>query len=117
MSWSWITALPLAVAVGACADPPSSCPADEPAACPSQAPSYASDVAPLIQTYCTTQCHNPTGVASSRPLSTYNEVHARLTTVHSQLYQCVMPPAGAPTPTVTERVTLLSWFVCGAPNN
>ena len=96
---------------------PSSCPADQPMSCPSTVPSYATDVAPLFERYCTSQCHNPTGAASDQPLSTYADVHARALNVQTQIYQCRMPLPPATPPTLEERVTFLTWFVCGAPNN
>jgi len=37
--------------------------------------------------------------------------------VLTRIYGCVMPPASAPPLTPEERQTLLSWFVCGAPEN
>jgi hypothetical protein len=35
------------------------------------------------------------------------------------LYNCLMPPpdAGTSIPTETDRQTILTWFVCNAPNN
>jgi len=94
----------------------SSCPADEPSTCPSSVPSYAADVAPLIQHYCGS-CHSATGVASDQPLSTYADLKTRALNVKTQVYQCRMPMAPVEPPTLEERVTLLAWFVCGAPNN
>jgi hypothetical protein len=98
-------------------DPVANCPADQPAACPATVPSYAADIAPLIQTYCTTECHRPNGNASDQPLSTYTDLYTRRQDVKDQIYQCRMPMPPAPDPTDDERVTLLTWFVCGAPNN
>jgi hypothetical protein len=112
-------ALVLALAASACGtdDAVSSCPADEPAACPSTVPSYATDIAPLLERYCTSQCHNPGGAASDQPLSTYLDVRARELDVKTQIYQCRMPLPPVSPPTLGERVTLLTWFVCGSPNN
>jgi len=115
----WIIGATIAIAsVAACGTNggPSSCPADEPASCPSPAPSYASDVAPLIQQYCISGCHNPNG-SGSTVLASWADIHVRVTTVYDQIYQCKMPLAGSPEPTDAERVLLLSWFVCGSPNN
>ena len=110
----------LLVCVVACADspPPADCPADEPESCPAAGgPSYATDIAPLIMKYCTNECHNPSGSASDQPMSTYHDLQLRAGDAHGQLYDCKMPMAPAPDPTLAERVTLLTWFVCGAPNN
>ena len=115
MTTTWIIALALGSA--ACTDPaPSSCPADEPTSCPSPAPSYANEVAPLIEHYCV-QCHSAGGMASDQPLSSYAALAQRALDANTQLYQCRMPQAPVDPPTLDERVTLLAWFVCGAPNN
>ncbi|HUJ56892.1 MAG TPA: hypothetical protein VLX92_00210 [Kofleriaceae bacterium] len=93
------------------------CPADQPKTCPSPAPSYANDIAPLIQQYCAvSSCHAPGGSSADQPLSTYADLYARRVDAQNQLYQCKMPYA-PPDPTLDERVKLLGWFVCGAPNN
>ena len=100
----------------ACTTNEASCPADEPASCPSPVPSYANDIAPLIQRYCVGPCHYPGGPGSTA-IATWSDIEGRVTTVHEQIYQCLMPMPGNPKPTEEERVTLLTWFVCGAPNN
>jgi hypothetical protein len=92
------------------------CPRDTPSSCPMPAPSYATDVAPILETYCN-DCHSPTGQAPDRPLQTYAEVFSRRTTVLSEVAGCVMPPPDFPQPTEAERVTLLGWLACSAPNN
>jgi hypothetical protein len=92
------------------------CPQDLPPDCPSTPPSYAHDVAPLIQAHCLA-CHAPGGQSADKPLGTYNAVFSRRGEVLNQVYACVMPPAGQPSLSSTERQTLLSWLVCGAPNN
>lgn len=113
--------LVLALVLVACggSDDASSCPADEPAACPgSGVPSYTRDIAPLIGKYCATAgCHVPGGSAADQPMSTYAQLAPRIGEMHAQLYQCRMPLPPAPDPTDDERVTMLTWFVCGAPNN
>ena len=124
MTSRWLSAAIVASGVGlgvglvACgSDPPVDCPADQPMACPAPAPSYATDIAPLIEEYCTTQCHSAGGSASDQPLSTYSDLKSRALNVETQIYQCRMPQPPAAPPTLEERVTLLAWFVCGAPNN
>jgi hypothetical protein len=102
----------------ACTSNDASCPRDEPASCPgSGAPSYANDVAPLIQQYCVNECHNAQGSAFDQPLMPYDNLFGRRQDALDQLYDCAMPMAPAPQPTLTDRVTILTWFVCGAPNN
>ncbi len=103
--------------LGCASSPAKVCPADEPATCPtSGAPSYANDVAPIFAKYCTANCHGPNGVESGQPLSTYNDVEKLIDDVHVQVYDCMMPMS-PPDPTTEERITLLTWIVCGSPNN
>jgi hypothetical protein len=109
-------ALLIAVALGACGTDAPSCPNDQPSACPMPMPSYANDVAPVLTKYCV-DCHSPTGQAPDRPLQTYAEVYARRTSVLSFTATCQMPPPEFPQPTEPERVALLGWLTCGAPNN
>jgi hypothetical protein len=33
------------------------------------------------------------------------------------VHACLMPPATSPQPPETDRVALLGWLVCGAPDN
>jgi hypothetical protein len=109
-------AVVIVLSLVACTSSDPSCPRDEPASCPATPPSYTSDIAPLIQQYCS-QCHNPQGSAFDQPLSTYSDLFARRQDALDQLYNCAMPMEPAPQPTVADRVTILTWFVCGAPNN
>jgi len=107
--------LALAAAAPACGGM-DACPNDLPASCPADAPSYTNDVAPIISERCLV-CHGPGGQASNKPLDSYDNVYARRSAVLNQLYACNMPPAGNPAPTEDERLTILNWLVCGAPNN
>jgi hypothetical protein len=108
-------AMSVAAALAACGTD-ATCPKDMPTTCPTPTPSYANDVAPIFATYCN-DCHSPTGQAPDRPFQTYAEIFARRTSVLSFTYGCQMPPAAFPQPTEEERVTLLGWLVCNAPNN
>jgi len=90
---------------------------DTPVSCPSGTPpSYADDVAPVIAARCGA-CHAPNGQEPSKLFGTYTQVFAQRTSVLGQLHACKMPPAGAPTLTSDERRVVLTWLVCGAPNN
>jgi hypothetical protein len=63
-------------------------------------------------------CHYDGGQqAADMNLGSYDAVFQERSTVLSQIYNCRMPPAGEPKPTVAEREAMLGWFVCGAPNN
>src|SRR5918911_16984 len=84
--------------------------------CPSPAPSFASDVRPIINARCVT-CHSPGGQEAVRDYTTYSGVFAQRQPMLTQVYSCRMPPAGNPQPTTQERQTIISWLVCGAPNN
>jgi uncharacterized membrane protein len=107
----------LAGAVG-CGGPRTdgSCPNDLPSSCPSAAPSYQATVAPVINLRCVS-CHSPSGQEASRPLQTYSQVYSERSAVLNQVYGCNMPPGSAAKPTEQERLELLTWLVCGAPQN
>jgi hypothetical protein len=107
------------VGIAACGTSPPACPTDDPTSCPaSGAPSYANDIVPIIQTYCNTSaCHGPGGLSSSFPLATYSQIEGRISTVHEQVVDCLMPRAPGSDLTPADRVTLIDWIVCGSPNN
>ncbi|HLK37043.1 MAG TPA: hypothetical protein VKU41_09865 [Polyangiaceae bacterium] len=111
-------AVALAGGIAGCGSPPktSSCPQDFPSGCPSPPPSWKAEVQPIINDRCV-PCHSPTGVESVLNYTSYQGVFVRYPEMRDQLYQCVMPPSTAAQPTEAERETLLTWFVCGAPNN
>src|SRR5262245_30934305 len=90
------------------------CPNDLPTSCPAPAPHYA-DVAPIFSGICQ-QCHAPGGQSSDKPLTSYDEVFSRRTTVLTAVFGCVMPPESANSQlTTAQRAQLLQWLVCGAP--
>lgn len=63
-------------------------------------------------------CHSPTGQEPTRPLTDYAEIFAERSAVLNQVYSCTMPLSGSGQDlSLTERVDLLGWLVCGAPNN
>lgn len=92
------------------------CPDDLPAACPAVVPSYAKDVAPVIQQACT-PCHAPGGEQASRTLVDYAGAFANRSPMLNQVHACRMPPANAPPLGADGRKVLLTWLVCGAPND
>ena len=79
-------------------------------------PSYQSNVSGIINLRCGT-CHSPGGQEASRPLQTYSQVYSERSAVLNQVYACNMPPPPAALPTEPERTALLTWLVCGAPQN
>jgi hypothetical protein len=112
-----LLAVAMAVAA-ACGQSGPTCPTgDLPASCPASAPSYASDVTPIIQARCF-PCHANGGVEGSRHnFQTYAGVFNERGPILDEIYACIMPPPGAPTLSNAERLTFMTWLVCGAPNN
>ncbi len=92
------------------------CPNDLPTSCPSPAPSYSSAISPLISARCLV-CHSPGGQEASIPFTSYQNVYIERSPMLNQVYACNMPPTGTQQLTAQERNQLLSWLVCGAPNN
>jgi len=108
-----IAALSCAVA---CRPGSQDCPRDLPAACPDHPPSYQSEIAPLFARTCTS-CHAADASESQRDLSTYAGLYANRGAVLDQVYACNMPPSGASTLDTADRVLLLTWLVCGSPDD
>ena len=109
----------LGLALMACGSHPAAtavCPQDLPAACPSNVPSYQMDVAPIFAQRCVV-CHSPDGSDAQRDYVHYTAIYANRGAILDQVYACNMPPSGATAPTPSERTKLLTWLVCGAPNN
>ncbi len=120
---SWRAAVPSVVIVAMCAGSslvacftqPQNCPNDLPSACPSSgAPSYSATVAPILAQRCVA-CHSPGGIEANSPLDSYGAVYAIRGSVLDQVYACKMPQDTPLTP--ADRQALLTWLVCGAPNN
>jgi hypothetical protein len=97
----------------ACASDP--CP-PPPESCPAEVPHYNPDVAAVIQASCTA-CHSPGGSGASWPLTNYDELYAIRFSVQGQIASCKMPPVGWPPMDPADRDMVLTWLVCGAPNN
>ena len=84
--------------------------------CPATPPSYQQTVGPIISQKCVT-CHYPGTTIAKGDFSTYANVYANRGSMLNQAYSCIMPPSSGPPLTADERTQLLTWFVCGAPNN
>jgi uncharacterized membrane protein len=109
----------LVVAAPACGpdEPSTSCPRDLPMSCPMPAPSFSGQVRAIYQAKCQ-DCHTPGGMESTKPFTTLAQIKAEpLSTMLGQVYNCVMPKAGAPQLTTDERQALLAWLVCEEPDN
>jgi hypothetical protein len=115
IAW-WVLGAVLAAGCGSggAEDP---CPADLPSSCPADAAGYKATIAPMLAELCV-PCHSQGG-PSVHLLQTYAEVSALRGSVLDQVYACKMPPAGSgyPALTTTQRLALLGWLVCGAPDD
>jgi hypothetical protein len=112
-------ALGIAVALqlAACSGPPSSCP-NAPSSCPSSVPSFQRDIHSIIVADCL-PCHNPPGASQPPALNSYQAVSTSASQSLDQIAGCLMPPRDGGLFVLSEqdRQTLLTWYVCGAPNN
>ena len=107
----------MALALSACTNTPvAGCPNDLPASCVTPVPSYQTVVSPIFGAYCVT-CHSPGGQGASVPLESYAQIYSLRSEVLDQIYSCRMPTPGAPQPSEAERLAVLQWLVCGAPEN
>ena len=85
-----------------------------PDACPTPATTYDGAAANVVNAKCV-PCHHAGGAASDKPLDTYERVFKRRSAVLNQVNACFMPAKGGAPLTAEERLTLLTWLVCGAP--
>jgi hypothetical protein len=105
-----LAVLAMLMACGSNPCPPS------PASCPQNVPHYTPDVGNAIQANCTL-CHTKGGSGASWPLTTYDEIYTLRFDVQSQMVACKMTPPGWPPMDPATRDMVLTWLVCGAPNN
>ena len=113
------------VAFGAgCSSNPAgaACPSIGPTTCPEDGgaiPSYDAQVAGIVESYCT-PCHAPGGAEDSLLLVDYSGergLKANYLEALGQVQACTMPnPPSAPLPD-NDKVALVTWLVCGAPDN
>lgn len=90
------------------------------------AQTFNQDVAPIIYSKCTS-CHNPNGVNSQVPFTSYNEVADYSGSIESQISNGLMPPWPADTTytkfigqhqktlTAVEKNKILQWITKGTP--
>jgi hypothetical protein len=114
----WSIAIVVCAGLYACSGgTTANCPDEEPDGCPATVPSYANDVAPIIAQYCARSgCHVAGGSSSNIELSSHSQLAQNSIDAEGEVASCKMPYA-PPDLTTAERVTLLTWFVCGSPNN
>ena len=84
--------------------------------CPSTPPSYMNTIGGIVARSCG-ECHSPGSTLSKVDLSTYAKINADFGSMLTQVYECLMPPPGGASFSPDERTTLLTWLVCGAPDN
>jgi hypothetical protein len=90
-----------------------SCTATTPPMC-SPTPHYA-DVEPILQKSCV-PCHPGPAGATQWPLTTYSDNEAWAGAIQSELCANTMPPVdGGIAIAAADRLTLLDWAQCGAP--
>jgi hypothetical protein len=89
-----------------------------PPICPEAgAPSYANVIAPIVAKRCVPACHEPGGVSLNKPLTNHAQIFSVRATVLNQIYYCKMPPVERPPLPSDEGQLLLTWLICGSPNN
>lgn len=93
------------------------CDVTAPTACPNDAPTFA-DVEPILEERCVV-CHAGSGQGPCPTcwgLVGYSHVKSWAPEIRNQMLECAMPPAGSGfTMTRDERVKILEWIRCGAP--
>lgn len=106
----------LAAACGPAASAPiSDCPEDQQGDCPANALTYDTGIGALLTERCS-PCHAAGGVEATRLLTDYDHAFGLRTSIGTQLASCSMPPAGAPSLTVSERQQILDWLTCRTPH-
>src|SRR5260221_8507740 len=85
------------------------------AICPSPPPSYRTDIVPILDAKCN-GCH--VGGAGPWPLTDHGSGVDWRASIRSDVEGCPMAPADAGAGLSSmERIALLGWLACGAPNN
>jgi hypothetical protein len=91
-----------------------SCAATAPPSCPASTPHYA-DVAPILQKSCV-PCHPGPPGATQWPLTTYGSIAPWAGVIEDEVCTNAMPPAdGGIAIGESDRLTILDWVQCGAP--
>jgi hypothetical protein len=91
-----------------------SCAATVPPTCSTSTPRYA-DVEPILQKSCV-PCHPGPAGATQWPLTEYEDVAPWAGVIQDQLCANAMPPVdGGVAIAEADRLTILDWVECGAP--
>ena len=91
--------------------------ATEPGFCDAVSSTYATDVQPLINTYCLmgSNCHNTGSVNNGGELTDYNKVFAKKVDIRRDVNLGIMPVNA--TLTTEEKKKIICWIDNGALNN
>lgn len=114
-------------ALGACSAKPSAdsdagplapvCPMAVPSNCPSPPPTWTTDIQTIIEARCY-PCHGPGGVEqSAQDFTSYQGTTVVSATIDFEVFHCLMPPPDAGAATPAEQLTILTWILCGTPND
>ena len=78
---------------------------------------YATDVQPIINTYCQlgSNCHSPGSTNAGGELTDYIRVFAKRAAIRSAVYSGIMPQTGSLT--TDQKKKIICWIDSGAPNN
>jgi hypothetical protein len=91
-----------------------SCASTAAPSCPPSTPHYA-DVVPILQKSCV-PCHPGPPGATQWPLTVYGDIAPWAGVIQDQVCQNAMPPLdGGIAIAPSDRLTLLDWAQCGAP--
>ena len=74
-------------------------------------PSFAVDVQPFFDMYCVT-CHESNSASGGVVLNDYNAVYNHINSSISEIEQGTMPPYGMPSPTTSEKDSILEILNC-----
>ena len=84
--------------------------------CPPSPPGWSAMVQTIVEDRCVV-CHHPGGADTTRDYTSYARVYAERGSVLNQVFACAMPPPGATPLAAAERTKLMTWLVCGAPDD
>ena len=84
--------------------------------CDGVAKNFASDVNPVIQTFCNqSNCHNSTSTNGPGPLTNYSQVFNARSSIRAQVAAGLMPQNA--TLTAAQKNAIICWIDNGALNN
>ena len=87
-----------------------SCTKDETSLCDID-PSFSDDVQPIFNMYCIS-CHESNAASGGVSLNDFSSVYNHINSSISEIEQGTMPPIGMPTPTNSEKDSILEIINC-----